>query len=257
MKKVTFILIVFWFCTVFLMSGCREASSAVSGTTSEEQQAFAEKRAALVEEGIAGWGIKNPAVLDVIGTVPRHEFVPEGLQNLAYQNIPLPIGYGQTISQPYIVALMTQELETEPGQRVLEIGTGSGYQAVVLAELGCEVYTIEVIPELAEEARGRFDRLGYGRIHTLLADGYFGWPEEAPFDAVLVTAAPDHVPQPLLEQLLPGGIMIIPVGPVGGYQELWKITIDEEGRVQSRSLGGVRFVPLVSEAGGTTTNQLP
>jgi len=254
MKKVPFILILLN-CFFWLLTGC---SSTVGGETpAETSEDFSDERAALVEEGIVGWGIENPDVIGVIGSVPRHEFVPAALQNQAYKNIPLPIGYGQTISQPYIVALMTQELEVSAGERVLEIGTGSGYQAAILAELGCEVYTVEVVPELAEQAQERFERLEYDNIHNLVADGYFGWPEQAPFDAIIVTAAPDHVPLPLLEQLVPGGILVIPVGPVGGYQELWKITIDEGGQVSSMSLGGVRFVPLVSEAAGTTTNQLP
>ncbi len=211
---------------------------------------YAAAREKLVREGIIGWGITDQAVIEVMRRVPRHEFVPAEYRDQAYANHPLPIGYGQTISQPYIVALMTQELEVEAGDRVLEIGTGSGYQAAVLAELGVEVYTIEIIRPLAEAAEARLRRLDYENVHVRNADGYFGWPEEAPFDAIIVTAAPDHVPQPLLQQLNVGGRMVIPVGPVGGFQELWKITRVGEEDYRSESLGGVRFVPLVREAPG-------
>ncbi|NIM95161.1 MAG: protein-L-isoaspartate(D-aspartate) O-methyltransferase [Anaerolineales bacterium] len=203
-----------------------------------------EARAHLVEVGIVGRGVTDPSVIEVMGNVPRHEFVPVDLINLAYVNQPLPIGYGQTISQPYIVAIMTQELDVSDGDRVLEIGTGSGYQAAILAELGTEVYTIEIIGPLAEAARARFDRLGYNEIQSKHADGYYGWPEVSPFDAIIVTAAPDHVPQPLLEQLKIGGVMVIPVGPVGGYQELWRITRIDEETYNSVSLLGVQFVPF-------------
>jgi protein-L-isoaspartate(D-aspartate) O-methyltransferase len=187
-------------------------------------------------------------VIDVMGTVPRHEFVPEEYLHLAYENHPLPIGYGQTISQPYIVALMTQELGVEAGDRVLEIGTGSGYQAAVLAELGLEVYTIEIIEPLATQAAERLARLGYDSVQTRHGDGYFGWPDVGLFDAIIVTAAPDHVPQPLLLQLKEGAVLVIPVGPVGGYQELWRITRTGLTTVESQSLGGVSFVPLTRSA---------
>jgi protein-L-isoaspartate(D-aspartate) O-methyltransferase len=202
----------------------------------------------MVERGIVAWGIDDPAVIDVMGTVPRHEFVPEEYLHLAYENHPLPIGYGQTISQPYIVALMTQELGVEAGDRVLEIGTGSGYQAAVLAELGLEVYTIEIIEPLAMQAAERLARLGYDSVQTRHGDGYFGWPDVGLFDAIIVTAAPDHVPQPLLLQLKEGAVLVIPVGPVGGYQELWRITRTGLTTVESRSLGGVSFVPLTRSA---------
>ncbi len=201
----------------------------------------------MVETGIVAWGITDPKVIEVMGQVPRHEFVPDEYLAQAYANHPLPIGHGQTISQPYMVALMTQELEVAPGDRVLEIGTGSGYQAAVLAELGIEVYTIEIIEPLATAAAERLADLGYTDLHTRHADGYYGWPEASPFDAIIVTAAPDHVPQPLLGQLKVGGIMIIPVGPVGGVQELWRIVRTDEDTFDSLSLGGVRFVPLTRE----------
>jgi protein-L-isoaspartate(D-aspartate) O-methyltransferase len=205
---------------------------------------YASQRLKLVEQGIQAYGVEDPLVLEAMRKVPRHEFVPEEYRDLAYLNNPLPIGYGQTISQPYIVGLMTQELNLETGQSVLEIGTGSGYQAAVLAELGYEVYSIEIIEPLYVLVVERLSRLGYDSISLLNADGYYGWEEAAPFDAILVTAAPDHVPQPLLSQLKVGGVMVIPVGPVGGFQELWQITRIGIDEYETRSLGGVRFVPF-------------
>ncbi len=210
---------------------------------------FAEQRRLMVETGVLAWGVEDPAVLMAMEAVPRHEFVPAGYLSMAYENHPLPIGYGQTISQPYIVALMTQELGVEAGDRVLEIGTGSGYQAAVLAELGVEIYTIEIIEPLAQQATERLLSLGYAGVQVRHADGYYGWTEMAPFDAIIVTAAPDHVPQPLLEQLKVGGVMVIPVGPVGGYQELWRILRTGETTVQTTSLGGVSFVPFTRDNG--------
>jgi protein-L-isoaspartate(D-aspartate) O-methyltransferase len=221
-----------------------QESSPTHVATSTITPEYEHAREELVRTGIVEYGINDPAVLEVIGRVPRHEFVPEDIQSLAYLNRALPIGYGQTISQPYIVALMTQELDIKEGDRVLEIGTGSGYQGAVLAELGVDVYTIEIIGPLAEAVFERYLRLGYVDIETRHADGYYGWREESPFDAIIVTAAPDHVPPPLLEQLKIGGVMVIPVGPVGGYQELWKITRIEDNQFERRSLGGVRFVPF-------------
>ncbi|MDH3426637.1 MAG: protein-L-isoaspartate(D-aspartate) O-methyltransferase, partial [Acidimicrobiia bacterium] len=161
-----------------------------------------------------------------------------------YEDHPLPIGYGQTISQPYIVAIMSAALDTEPGDKVLEVGTGSGYQAAVLADMGLGVYTIEIVPELATEAAARLADVSYDQITTLTADGYWGWPDQAPFDAIIVTAAPDHVPQPLVAQLAPGGRMVIPVGPVGAVQTLWRFTVDDDGELLAENLGGVSFVPF-------------
>jgi protein-L-isoaspartate(D-aspartate) O-methyltransferase len=177
-------------------------------------------------------------------TVLRHEFVPDEYQEMAYADRPLPIGYGQTISQPYIVAWMTELLELEPGAKVLEIGTGSGYQAAVLAELAeVEVYTIEIVPQLAEQAGQRLTRLGYTEIRAKQGDGYYGWPEHAPFDAIIVTAAPDHLPQPLVEQLVDGGRLVIPIGPRGSYQSLWQFTRTDD-EIEARNMGGVAFVPF-------------
>jgi protein-L-isoaspartate(D-aspartate) O-methyltransferase len=207
---------------------------------------FAEKRAKMVDQQIEARGVEDPVVLEAMQTVPRHEFVLENSQNFAYSDQPLPINYGQTISQPYIVALMSELLEVQPGDRVLEIGTGSGYQAAVLAEMGVEVYTVEIIPELAAEARERLDRLDYSEINTLTADGYFGWNEYAPYDAIIVTAAPDHLPQPLANQLAEGGRLVVPIGPVGAVQTLWLFE-KIEGELQATSLGGVRFVPLTGD----------
>jgi protein-L-isoaspartate(D-aspartate) O-methyltransferase len=218
-------------------------------STAQEPGNYREAREYLIQEGIIRWGIEDPAVIEAIRDVPRHRFVPEEYIDLAYANRPLPIGYGQTISQPYIVALMTQELDVQAGDKVLEIGTGSGYQAAVLAELGVEVYTIEIIGPLAEAAAERLQELGYDNIEWRHADGYYGWPLEAPFDAIIVTAAPDHVPQPLLAQLAFGGVMVIPVGPVGSYQELWRITRVNAETFRSVSLGGVRFVPFTRREG--------
>jgi len=179
-------------------------------------------------------------------TVPRHRFVLPQFLGQAYADHPLPIGYGQTISQPYIVALMTDLLDLEPGERVLEIGTGSGYQAAVLAELVDEVYSVEIIPELAESAAQRLKELGYDNVRTKQGDGYYGWGEYAPFDAIIVTCAPDHVPQPLVNQLAEDGRLVIPIGPPGGYQTLWQYVKEKDG-LKAYNLGGVRFVPLLRE----------
>ena len=197
----------------------------------------------MVERQIRARGVTDEAVLAAMLAVPRHEFVlPEHLEQ-AYADHPLPIGYGQTISQPYIVVLMSELIDLQPGERVLEIGTGSGYQAAIVAELTDQVYSIEIIPELASRARETLDRLGYSQVHTKQADGYWGWEEYAPFDAIIVTAAPDHVPQPLVNQLADGGKMVIPIGPPGGYQSLW--VLERQGEeILRTNWGGVLFVPL-------------
>jgi protein-L-isoaspartate(D-aspartate) O-methyltransferase len=186
----------------------------------------------------------SPAVHAAMGHVPRHEFVPQQRVSKAYENRPLPIGYGQTISQPYIVALMTDLLELGGDEVVLEIGTGSGYQAAVLAELVPEVYTIEIIEPLGKEAESRLRRLGLHRIHTRIGDGYFGWPEVAPFDRIIVTAAADHIPPPLIEQLKPGGKMVLPVGSGFLTQHLVLVEKNADGTVSSEQILPVRFVPL-------------
>lgn len=205
---------------------------------------YARKREAMVNSGIIGMGIQDETVIEAMRVVPRHEFVNPETLSQAYANHPLPIGHGQTISQPYIVALMTEAAAVQPHHRVLEIGAGSGYQAAVLAELAEQVYTIEIIEPLAERSRSVLERLGYTNVTVRHANGYFGWEEEAPFDAIVVTAAPDHIPQPLVEQLKIGGRMVIPVGPIGGVQTLWLLTRLDEDKVETRNLGYVRFVPL-------------
>lgn len=202
--------------------------------------------------------IDDPDVLAAIARVPRHRFVPPEYQDLAYEDHPLPIGYGQTISQPFVVALMTQLLELHPEAKVLEVGTGCGYQTAILAELAKEVYTIEVIPELAEGAQKRLRELGYTNIHFRVGDGWYGWPEAAPFDGILVTAAAPTWPPALIEQLAEGGTLVIPIGPSGWDQDLWQAT-KLEGNLLKRRIGPVRFVPLVSAAAGVTreeTNRL-
>ncbi|MFQ5953961.1 MAG: protein-L-isoaspartate(D-aspartate) O-methyltransferase [Kiloniellales bacterium] len=183
-------------------------------------------------------------VLEVMGNIRRHEFVPKRLRNRAYADRPLPIGYGQTISQPFIVALMTDLLAVEPGHTVLEIGTGSGYQAAVLARLSSRVCSIEIVPELGRSAAKRLERLGYGNVETRIGDGYYGWPSCGPFDGIVVTAAAGHVPPPLIEQLKPGGRMVIPVGGPFTTQQLVLVHKQADGRVTTRQLLPVRFVPL-------------
>lgn len=204
------------------------------------------ERQLMVEKQIKQRGVVDPQLLDAMLKVPRHLFVPENLVSLAYSDTPLPIGYGQTISQPYIVALMTDSLKVEEGFKVLEIGTGSGYQAAVLAEIGCQVFTVEVIKILADTAQERLKSLGYPEINVRWGDGYFGWKEEAPFDSIIVTCAIDHVPPPLIEQLKEGGKMVIPVGPPYSLQTLWLFT-KEKDQLTSENLGGVIFVPLLRE----------
>ena len=193
-------------------------------------------------------GVSDGDVLQAMETVPRHHFVPEAHREAAYGDYPLPIGLGQTISQPYIVAWMTELLELEEGDKVLEIGTGSGYQAAVLAEIpGIEVYTIEIVPELAERAQNTLRSLGYTNVHCKQGDGYYGWPEHAPFDAIIVTAAPDHLPKLLAEQLAVNGQMVIPIGPRGGYQTLWQFVKQPDGEMKAYNKGGVAFVPFTGE----------
>ncbi len=183
-------------------------------------------------------------VMEVIAGIPRHEFVPANQRPHAYENRPLPIGYGQTISQPYIVALMTDLLGLESDGSVLEIGTGSGYQAAILSELAREVYTIEIIEALGKEAEDRLDSLGYANVKTRIADGYYGWEDQAPFDAIIVTAAASHIPPPLIRQLKPGGRMVIPVGSPFLTQHLILVDKAPDGVVRTRQVLPVRFVPL-------------
>ena len=201
-----------------------------------------DERDRMVAEQIEARGVTDPRVLAAMAKVPRHLFVPEAYRAEAYQDHPLPIGHGVTISQPYIVALMTELAQVGPGDKVLEIGTGSGYQAAVLAELGAEVYTIEVLEPLARKARALLESLGYTKVHARHGDGYAGWPEAAPFDAIVVTAAPPEVPEALKVQLAEGGRLVIPVG--SRYQEL-KVIVRRGDRFVSRTVIPVRFVPMV------------
>lgn len=200
----------------------------------------------MLRDQIMQRGVKDEATLRAMETVPRHLFVSESQREYAYHDYPLPIGYGQTISQPYIVAAMTELLSLKPGDKVLEVGTGSGYQAAVLAELVDEVYSIEILKPLGEEAAERLKRLGYENIRVKIGDGYLGWPEHAPFDAIIVTCAPENVPEPLVEQLAEGGRMCIPVGE-DHDQNLYLMTKQADGRLRTERVFPVRFVPLVRE----------
>ncbi len=203
------------------------------------------ERRALVETHLRPRGIEDPLVLAAMNAAPRHRFVPDDLARYAYDDRALPIGHEQTISQPYVVAFMTQAAELEPGDKVLEIGTGSGYQAAVLAEIVGELWTIEIVEPLAERARAALVAAGYERVHVRAGDGYRGWPSEAPFDAILVTAAPDHVPQPLLDQLAEGGRLVLPVGDA--FQTIVRIRRTPAGDEREELLP-VRFVPMTGEA---------
>ena len=205
---------------------------------------FAAARQRMVEEQLSAPGrdIKNRLVLNAMATVPRHEFVPESLRQFAYWDEPLPIGYGQTISQPFIVAFMTEQLNPKPTDRVLEIGTGSGYQAAILSRLVAEVYSIEIIEPLAKRAEAVLRRLGFLNVKVLAGDGYKGWPEHAPFDSVIVTCAPDHIPQPLIDQLQDGGRMVIPVGPPGD-QQLYLLRKNGT-KIEQQAVLPVFFVPM-------------
>jgi len=211
------------------------------------QDGMDRERRTMVEQQVAGRGVRDSATLRAMLTVPRHEFVPSNLRSSAYADHPLPIGHGQTISQPYIVGYMTALLGLKRGSRVLEIGTGSGYQAAILAEIAGEVYTIEIIAELAASAEERLRRLGYAGVHVRCGDGFYGWTDAAPFDAIIVTAAAGFVPPPLVDQLKRGGRLVIPVGSVYGAQNLVLVEKAKDGTVTTRTLLPVQFVPLVRE----------
>lgn len=205
---------------------------------------FEEQRERMVSEQIQSRGVTDERVLSVMLEIPRHLFVPGAEREAAYADRPLSIGHGQTISQPYVVALMTDLARPLPGDRALEVGTGSGYQAAILSRLVKEVYTIEIVPELGAEAARRLKDLGYANVQVRVGDGYRGWPEASPFDVILVTAAPEEVPEPLLDQLKPGGRLVIPVGPTGAVQSLQLVSKDLDGRLQARHVLPVRFVPF-------------
>lgn len=212
----------------------------------------ANERSRMVEEQMAARDIRDSSVLAAMRKVPRHRFVPQSELKYAYADTPLPIGEQQTISQPYIVALMTQLARPTRNDRALEVGTGSGYQAAVLAEVVAHVYTIELEPTLAANAQRLLEELGYNNITTRTGDGYAGWPDQAPFDIIIVTAAPDHVPQSLLEQLRPGGRMVIPVGSINMSQSLQLIEKDASGKLKTKNISAVRFVPLRRDPGDRT-----
>jgi protein-L-isoaspartate(D-aspartate) O-methyltransferase len=211
-----------------------------------EQGRFEDARTSMVQTQIVDRGIRDTSTVRAMKTVPRHEFVPPLMMGEAYNDSPLPIGYGQTISQPYIVALMTELIRPRKGQHVLEVGTGSGYQAAVLAEIVDSVFTIEIVPELARSSAERLRRLGYRNIVVRQGDGYGGWREHAPYDAIIVTAAAEEIPGPLIEQLSNGGLMVIPVGPVESVQALTLVRKQEQDAVTQTVLP-VRFVPLVRQ----------
>jgi len=226
-------------CLLFSLAACTEAKPpATSDLTTQ--------RLAMVDQQIAGRGITDTATLEAMRTVPRHEFLPMRLRDEAYMDYPLPIGHGQTISQPYIVAFMTEAIRPKPGEKILEIGAGSGYQAAILAQMGADVYTVEIVEPLAEMARQTLERLGHDNAKVLHTDGFRGWPEHAPFDAIIVTCAPDKIPPDLVAQLKDGGRMIIPVGG-GMNQEL--ILLRKQGdKIEKQSVLPVRFVPMTGEA---------
>jgi protein-L-isoaspartate(D-aspartate) O-methyltransferase len=219
-----------------------------------EQQ---KERDAMVKHIKDYYGMTDAPTLAALTAVPRHEFVPEDLQAQAYDDSPLPIAYGQLISQPCIVGQMTEKLKLTPKSKVLEIGTGSGYQGAILTHLTSHVYSIEIIKPLGEAAAARFKRLGYTTIQTRIADGFNGWPEEAPFDAIIVTCAAGQIPPPLIKQLAPGGVMMIPVGQPFAMQSLMQVTKDADGTVRSKNNGNVRFVPLLQSDPTTQAASTP
>lgn len=220
---------------------------ALSGASPALADDYAALRKAMVHWQIKARGVSDARVLKAMTQIPRHLFVPEPLRPMAYADTPLPIGHGQTISQPYIAAYMTEALELDGTEKILEIGTGSGYQAALLALTAREVYSIEIVKPLCRQAKKLLAGMGYKNLHLLCGDGYKGWPRQAPFDRIIVTCAPERIPPPLLEQLAPGGRMIIPVGPRGWVQELVLVNKDRAGKISQKSLMSVRFVPLVRD----------
>ena len=228
----------------FLLLSC--GSGTLDGNPMGQDEA-SQQREEMVESQLKGRDIQNDLVLEAMKRVPRHLFMPPEVRQYAYIDRPVPIGEGQTISQPYIVALMTQTVDPKPQDRALEVGTGSGYQAAVLAELVEEVYTIEIIPVLAQRAGQTLSGLGYDNVEVRQGDGYQGWPEKAPFDIILVTAAPEEIPQPLIDQLAEGGKLVVPLGAQGDVQILTLLT-KEQGEVKRTSITSVRFVPMTGEA---------
>jgi protein-L-isoaspartate(D-aspartate) O-methyltransferase len=237
--------------TTALSMACRAEKAESSGADAEAR--FERDRAEMVKDQLAGRDITNPRVLEAMGRVPRHQFVLKEWEAQAYEDQALPIRHGQTISQPYIVALMTQLADPKPGDSVLDIGTGSGYQAAVLAEMGAKVASIEIVPQLAEEAKQRLAELKYN-VQVKAGDGFRGWPQRAAFQAIILAAAAPDIPKPLLEQLAPGGRLVLPVDAPGGWQDLLVITKDPDGKLHRKSVAPVAFVPMTGEArDGATT----
>ena len=240
------------------LAACGPRTAAGEGGVTQQETAtpaedpreaeWTRQRHQLVERALKGRDIIDERVLEAMRAVPRHHYVPAAYLSYAYADHPLPIGHDQTISQPYIVALMTQLLELDGDETVLEIGTGSGYQAAVLGKIVATVHTIEIVQPLCESAAKRLTDEGFDNVHVHCGDGYGGWPDAAPFDAVIVTAAPEHVPQPLVDQLAPGGHLVIPVGPRGWSQELKVLSRDADGNVTERTVLAVAFVPMTGEA---------
>jgi protein-L-isoaspartate(D-aspartate) O-methyltransferase len=232
---------------IFIISFFLSLNLQIPLALSSEDPSLIEARKRMVERDLKGRDIRDPRVLEIMGRVPRHLFVESSLRSKAYADYPLPIGEGQTISQPYIVALMTQILKIQPGERVLEVGAGSGYQAAVLAELTDQVYTIEIIEALAQQAAQCLKQLGYDKVKVKYGDGYFGWEEAAPFDAIIVTCAANHIPPPLIKQLKEGGRLVIPLGSTTYFQTLTLLT-KKMGKPDIQHLLGVAFVPMTGEA---------
>ena len=220
-------------------------SSSARGLEAEDK--YTRQRLEMVEEQIVARGVKSPKVLEAMRTIPRHLFVPEEYKKYGYEDQPLPIGSGQTISQPYIVALMTELLEVDGNSVALEVGTGSGYQAAVLSKIVKQVYTIEIIQELGIKAKKRLEEMKYSNVEVKVGDGYYGWPEHAPFDAIIVTAVANHIPPPLIQQLKPGGRMAIPIGSVFQVQNLMLVTKDKDEKITVKNVLPVRFVPLIGK----------
>lgn len=237
------IIIVVSFAISILYSQAKVFAVGCANTVIDED-VFARQRKKMVKEQIAYRGVKDKRVLEAMETVPRHLFVPKEYRPYSYNDQPLQIGFGQTISQPYVVAFMTELLALDKEDVVLEVGTGSGYQAAVLSRLVKQVYTIEIVDALAKEAAKQLETVGYSNVEVKVGDGYQGWPEYAPFDAIIVTASVEHIPQPLIDQLKPGGRMVIPVGSVYAVQDLMLITKDTSSKITKKSLVPVRFVPL-------------
>ncbi len=246
-KKIILILIIILFIFILISDGNKIEKGELEEKKVAEGDKYIQLRKNMVEQQLKTRDIYDKKVLEVMEKVERHKFVPKNLINDAYDDNPLPIGYGQTISQPYIVALMTQSLDADENDKVLEIGTGSGYQAAILAELVKEVYTIEIIEELSFLAEDRLNNLGYKNVKVKNADGYFGWEENAPFDAIIVTAAANHIPPPLLEQLKDNGKLIIPLGSTLAFQTLTLVT-KKGNNLETEFITGVRFVPLTGKS---------